>query len=114
MTRVAEAKEKIRRALLEWEGVTVGAHRFGGMEFRVGRRELGHLHGDSLVDIPFPMKVRNELLEAPKVMTHHIVPKSGWISFAIENEGHIADAIALFRRSYELALKSKKSKHETH
>jgi hypothetical protein len=40
-------------------------------------------------------------------MTHHILPKSGWISFAIENGGHIADAIALFRRSYELAVKSK-------
>ncbi len=27
-----------------WPDVEVGAHRFGGVEFRLGRRELGHLH----------------------------------------------------------------------
>lgn len=107
MTRAAGAMEKVRRAVMEWEGVTVEPHRFGGIEFRQGRRELGHLHGDSLVDIPFPMKIRNELVEAQKVMPHHILPKSGWISFAIEDEGSIAEAIALLRRSFELAKKSK-------
>jgi hypothetical protein len=31
--------------------VTVAPHRFGGVEFRVGRRELGHLHGNRLADL---------------------------------------------------------------
>jgi hypothetical protein len=34
------------RQLPNWPGVTVEPHRFGGIEFREGRREIGHLHGD--------------------------------------------------------------------
>ncbi len=29
-----------------WPGVTAHPHRFGGMEYRLGKRELGHIHGD--------------------------------------------------------------------
>jgi hypothetical protein len=50
------AKEQIVQAGLNWEGVTAHAHRFSGTEFRLGRREIGHIHGDTLVDIPFPKK----------------------------------------------------------
>jgi Family of unknown function (DUF5519) len=107
MTRIAGAMGMIRRAVLEWEGVTDGPHRFGGIEFRLGRRELGHLHGDFLLDIPFPLKVRDELVAAHNVKPHHILPESGWISFEIKNEPDVARAIALLRRSYELAAKSK-------
>jgi hypothetical protein len=31
-------------------GLTMGPHRFGGAEIRVGRRELGHLRGNRLAD----------------------------------------------------------------
>jgi Family of unknown function (DUF5519) len=39
------AIEAVRAAVASWDGVTTHDHRFGGIEFRVGRRELGHLHG---------------------------------------------------------------------
>jgi len=107
MTRVADAMERIRHAVLQWEGVTAGPHRFGGIEFRLGKSELGHLHGDSLVDIPFPLNVRDDLVAAQKVAPHHILPKSGWVSFAIRSDNDIADAVALLRRSFVLAKKSK-------
>ena len=35
---------RIEREVGSWDGVTVSPHRYGGIEFRVGRRELGHLH----------------------------------------------------------------------
>jgi len=63
-----------------WPDVEVGAHRFGGVEFRLGRRELGHLHGDSHADIGFPRKVRNELVAAGRALPHRAIPDSGWIS----------------------------------
>ena len=44
--------EAAKRELLSWPGVTVHDHRFGGMEFRVNGREMGHLHGDELADSP--------------------------------------------------------------
>ena len=40
-----------------WPGVTAVPHRFGGVEFRLGRVELGHIHGDYLADLPFPKAV---------------------------------------------------------
>ena len=62
----------------------VGAHRFGGVEFRLGRRELGHLHGDSHADIGFPRKVRDELVAAGRALPHRAIPDSGWISAPID------------------------------
>ena len=45
MGRIADAgiEERIRRELLSWPSVTVAPHRYGGIEFRLGKRELGHL-----------------------------------------------------------------------
>ena len=44
--------EKIEREVASWGGVSVSPHRYGGIEFRVGRRELGHLHGSRLGGSP--------------------------------------------------------------
>lgn len=70
------ALEAIRREVLRWPGVTEEPHRFGGVEFRLGKRELGHLHGDYLADLPFPVRVREELVAQGKAMPHHILPTS--------------------------------------
>jgi hypothetical protein len=101
------AKKQITQAILAWEGVTAHAHRFGGTEFRLGRREIGHIHGDSLVDIPFPKKVRNEVVTAGRAEPHHILPESGWISFYLREPADVEQAIALLRQSFELALKQR-------
>ena len=78
-------------------------HRFGGTEFRVGRRELGHVHGDSWADIAFPMKTRNRLVADGKAEPHHVLAHSGWVTFRLRAEGDVASAVDLFRLSYELA-----------
>jgi hypothetical protein len=102
------AKEAIQTAVLQWPGVTAHPHRFGGEEYRLGKREIGHLHGNSLVDIPFPTAVRNELVAAGQVMPHHVLPDSGWVSFYIRQEADIEQAIALLQRSYDIAARQKK------
>jgi predicted DNA-binding protein (MmcQ/YjbR family) len=106
------AQEQLTQALLTWEGVTAHAHRFGGTEFRLGRREIGHVHGDYLVDIPFPKKVQDELVAAGRAEPHHVLPESGWISFYLRQPADVEQAIGLFRRSFELALKQR-SKAQT-
>ena len=45
--------ERISRELLSWANVASEPHRFGDTEFRINKRELGHLHGDRLADLPF-------------------------------------------------------------
>jgi hypothetical protein len=95
---------EIEQTVGGWDGVTTEPHRFGGVEFRVGRRELGHLHGDSLADFPFTVKRRDELIAAGRVEKHHFLPETGWASRRIRNERDVADVIELFRAQYERAF----------
>jgi hypothetical protein len=104
---VPGARAKIQEAVLAWEGVTAHPHRFGGSEYQLGTREIGHIHGDYLVDIPFPTKVRDEIVNAGRAEPHHILPDSGWISFYLREEADIQRAIDLFRLSFDLAARQK-------
>jgi len=96
-----EISEAIERELLSWPDVTVGRHRFGGREFRVDRREIGHLHGNTVADLPFPRAIRDELISSGKVSPHHHLPDSGWVSFYFHGEEDVPFALALFRHNYE-------------
>src|SRR5215470_7954396 len=104
---VRGAGQHITTALSAWEGISAHPHRFGGTEFRLGDREIGHVHGDGLVDIPFPTKVRNELVTEGQAEPHHVLPESGWVSFYIREPGDTEKAIVLMRRSYDLAVDQK-------
>ena len=100
----ASIHETIRCEVLSWPGVTEAPHQFGGMEFRLGKRELGHLHGDYLADLPFPVRVREELVAAGRAMPYHILPLSGWVSYPIRNADAVPGALALFRLAYDRAI----------
>lgn len=97
--------EQIRQEVLRWPGVRELPHRFGGTEYRLGAREIGHVHGERLVDIPFPKSVRDELVAKRRAEPHHILPASGWVSFYMRQEPDVAHAIELLRLSFELAEK---------
>ncbi len=104
---VEGAKEEIINTVSRWEGVSAVPHRFGGTEFRLRTREIGHIHGGYLVDIPFPTRVRNQLVSAGEVSPHHILPDSGWVSFYIQQASDIEVAINLLRKSYQIAAKQR-------
>ncbi len=89
--------------MTSWEGVTAQPHRFGGVEFTLGKRELGHLHGDRLADLPFTRKIRDMLVETGRALPHHVLPDTGWVSKPIATDEDAADAIELFRLSYDRA-----------
>jgi hypothetical protein len=91
----------IEREVSSWPGVTLEPHRFGGVEFRVGRRELGHLHGSRLADLPFPVKIREQLVASGKAQRHHILPASGWVSVHIRGAQDVDTVVGLFRLNYE-------------
>ena len=104
------ANEQITETVLSWEGVTAHPHRFGGTEYRYGRREIGHIHGDHLVDIPFPKKVRDQIIAAGQAQPHHVLPDSGWISFYIREAADVERAITLLKQSFELAVQQRSRK----
>ena len=93
--------ETIKEELLSWPYVTSEPHRFWGIEFRLNKREMGHIHGDRVADLPFPMDVRNKLVNSGRVSAHHFLPQSGWVSYCIKGEQDIPDVIELFKMRYD-------------
>jgi hypothetical protein len=100
---VRGAQQRVISAVQNWQGVEIRPHRYGGLEFRLGKRELGHIHGDALVDIPFPKALRNQIVAAGEAEPHHILPNSGWVSVFIRNDADVENAISLLERSFECA-----------
>lgn len=94
-------RETIVGEVAGWPGVEERGHRFGGVEFRVNGHEIGHLHGDRLADLPFPVRMRKELVASGRARVHHVMPESGWVSYPIRDEGDVAGALDLFRKNYE-------------
>ncbi len=84
----------------EWDGVNAGEHRYGGTEFILGQREIGHVHRWGILDIAFPRPVRNELVAEGKTGPHHIYPESGWTTFHVEGPDDVDEALWLLRLSY--------------
>src|SRR5262245_36413596 len=84
----------------QWPGISTGPHRFGGRVFRLGRSEVGHVHNDGSVEIPFPRSLRDELLAQGMAESHRTAPDSGWITFRVRREMDINHAVWLLRISY--------------
>ena len=105
--------EKIKKEILSWPNVTAEQHKFGGVEFRLNKREMGHIHGDRLADLPFPMKTRDDLVKSGRASPHHVMPQSGWVSYWIEKgEEDVATIIGLFRLRYEQLKPKSPNKQE--
>lgn len=92
--------DRLEQELSSWPGVSTHPHSFGGTEFRFKAAEIGHIHPDGVVDIPFPRSVRDTLLAEGLAQEHRWVPNSGWITFQIRDEDDFKHAIWLMRLSY--------------
>ena len=95
---------RIEREVASWDGVAVHPHRFGGVEFRIGRRELGHLHAaqqdhEGWADLPFTSRIREMLVETGRAEPHRFGVR-GWVSRSLDDPDEV---IELFKLSYERA-----------
>ena len=103
---------RIESEVGSWDGVTTHPHRFGGLSFRFGRRELGHLHGERWADLAFPKRVRDMLVETGRAQPHHVLPHTGWVSKQIRDEDDVREVIELFRLGYERAVVAERIRSE--
>jgi len=96
------ASRQITDEVTSWPGVEAGIGRRGEFGFRVGRREIGHLHGDHAAHFSFPKDVWAELFEQGRVVHHPVFPgKAGPAARRIEDATDVRDVIALLRLNYE-------------
>ncbi|WP_254271449.1 luciferase family protein [Haloarcula marina] len=97
---VAQTVQRLIDEVSEWPHVTVGDHRFGGTEFRVGPREIGHVHGWGMLDIAYLRKLRDVLIDEDHTGPHHLLTESGWTTEYIESPADYDHAQWLLRLSY--------------
>jgi hypothetical protein len=85
-----------------WPGVETGPGRRGELSIKVGRREIGHLHGDHAAHFSFPKRVWAELRAQGRIVPHPVFPDSeGPAARRIEDEADVRDVIELLRLNYD-------------
>jgi len=96
------ASHEIIETVTSWPGVEGGPGRRGELSFRVGRREIGHLHGDHAAHFMLPKDLWGELFAAGRVVHHPVFPdKEGPAARRIANHDDVEDVIALMRLNYD-------------
>lgn len=98
--------EHITDVVDEWPGVRAGAGSRGEWAFKVGGREIGHLHGDHVAHFGFPKDVWTDLKAQGRIDDHPVFPgKPGWGARRMGDADDVADVIALLRLNYERAIR---------
>jgi hypothetical protein len=106
--------ESVAETVLSWPGTTQEPHRFGGVEFKAYGHEIGHMHGSRIADLPFPVRVREELVAAGRASPHHVLPQTGWVTFYIHGAGDVPALVELFRMSYERSAAAEQRRQARH
>ena len=100
--RQSSPSQRITEAVTSWPGVEAGPGRRGEFAFRVGRREIGHLHGDHAAHFSFPKGLWRELIDAGRIAPHPVFPGAeGPAARRIESEADIGAVIGLLRLNYD-------------
>src|SRR5436309_4952577 len=90
------ASEQITAEVTSWPGVEAGPGRRGEFAFKVGRFEIGHLHGDHAAHFSFPKNVWTRLFDDGRITHHPVFPgREGPGARRIKNESDVRDVIEL-------------------
>src|SRR5918992_2524115 len=102
MSELLTASRQITDEVTSWPGVEAGFGRRGEFGFRVGGREIGHLHGDHAAHFFFPKDTWRRLREQRRIVDHPVFPgKEGPAARRIADEDDVRDVIELLRLDYD-------------
>ena len=96
--------DDIESEVLSWRNTTTHLHKFGGIQFDVAQKEIGHIHSNGLLDILFTKEIKEQLIREGKAKEHHTFKNSGWISFYIRSEEDKKFALDLLKHSYLMKM----------
>jgi hypothetical protein len=100
-TPVRTRGERIFDEVTRWPGITTDRGEFGETEFLLDGRSIGHVHGSRMADIPFPRRVRDELVAQGRTGPHHVHPDSGWTTKYIRGDADADEVVELLRINYD-------------
>ena len=96
-----ELVQRVIAAVSAFPDVSAAPHRFGGVEFSLGKVEVGHIHvGNGMVDIPYPRRIRDVLIAEGLAQQHHLLHDSGWITTFVRTDADFERIVSLYHLSY--------------
>jgi Family of unknown function (DUF5519) len=102
MSDTPTASQQITGEVTSWPGIEAGQGRRGEFAFKLGGREIGHLHGDHSAHFFFPEQVWEDLKAQGRIVPHPVFPhKHSPAARKIENEDDVRDVIELMRLNYD-------------
>ena len=105
MTNEQRPSERIIEEVTSWPGIVAGPGSRGEFAFKVGGREIGHLHGDHVAHFGIPKEVWRSLFDQGRIDYHPVFPgRPGFGARRIEDAADVEDVIALMRLNYERVL----------
>jgi len=105
MSQERTFSEQITAVVTSWPGVDAGSGSRGEFAFTLGRRDIGHLHGDRVAHFGFPKEVWAGLFEQGRIDYHPVFPgKPGFAARDIASEADVRDVIELLRINYDRAV----------
>ena len=114
MTKPQTASQQIIEEVTSWPGIEAGPGDRGEYSFRLGRREIGHLHGDFAAHFSFPKRQWAELMEQGRIVHHPVFPNAeGPAARSIRDEADVRDVIELLRLNYDRMVARSGSSAET-
>jgi hypothetical protein len=102
-----ELLKLIEREVLGWPRVFKkrdedGPGGIGVTGYRLGRKQIGHVHDDGHADFQFPREVRDDLIQSGQAISHPAFPNSRTTaSYRIRSAEDVPGALELFRMNYE-------------
>jgi hypothetical protein len=103
MAATQTADERIIDAVTSWPGAEAVDGARGHVSLRLGRRELGHLHGDRVAHFAFPKAIAAQLRAEGRVVRHPI-DSPGLAARRLETRQDADDVIELMRMNYDRAV----------
>jgi Luciferase len=105
MNEQPTARQRILAEATSWPGVEAGPGKRGEISIKLGRREIGHLHGDHAAHFFFPKETWKQLRSQGRIVPHPVFPdRQGPAARKIETDDDVRDVIELLRLNYEQAV----------
>lgn len=117
---MGQVASSIINEIKQWQGVIIRPHPYGGFQFKIHGVDVGHVHGDSLVDLPMSPHMRQQISSMKKetnnnrgnrLPDYHIYRETGWIAYYLNNDVQdLSTLIQDFKSQYErIRFRSKKN-----
>ena len=102
MSGLEGANARITAEVTSWDGVEAATGKRGEWSFTVGRREIGHLHGDHAAHFMLPKEIGMTLKAEGRVTDHPVFPgKPGPAARRIDTAEDEREVVELLRMNYD-------------